>query len=240
LPAVAACGGGPVIRAVVFDFDGTILETEGPAFQAWSEVWARHGCELRLQEWAAGIGTQDGFRPYEGLRRAVAARGRPFPLAAEGEVREAARARVAELLAAAEPRPGVDRWLAEAAALGLAVGIASSSPAEWVERHLAGLGLRSRFLALSCCDGPVPPKPHPASYRAACRALGVSPAEAVAVEDSPHGVAAARAAGLFCVAVPSPLTAALDLGAADLVVDSLAAVTLAEVVALASASAGPR
>jgi beta-phosphoglucomutase-like phosphatase (HAD superfamily) len=72
-------------------------------------------------------------------------------------------------------------------------------------------------------------KPAPDTYRAACAALAVEPRAAIALEDSPHGVAAAKAAGLWCVAVPHAITELLDLSEADLVVRSLADVSLRDV-----------
>nr|MBA2626021.1 HAD-IA family hydrolase [Acidimicrobiia bacterium] len=125
--------------------------------------------------------------------------------------------------------PGVERWLDDAERLGLALGVASSSEADWVIGHLERLGLLDRFAHLSCFDGRLRSKPAPDLYLAACEALGVAPTDALAVEDSPNGVAAARAGGLRTVAVPRNLTRDLDVSAADLVVDSLADVTVEEV-----------
>jgi len=207
---------------VVFDFDGVVLDTETTDFRAWCEIYEAHGCELSLEEWADDIGTQAAFDVYGTLRARATG-----PLAAEDELRRRKRARVAELLDGVQPLPGVTTWLDEARARGLPVGIASSSPPDWIEHHLGRLGLRPYFACIACCDGSLPPKPDPASYLAACERLGVHPAGAVAVEDSPHGVAAARAAGLYTVAVPHDLTRALDFGAADLVVDSLESLPLA-------------
>jgi beta-phosphoglucomutase-like phosphatase (HAD superfamily) len=87
--------------------------------------------------------------------------------------------------------------------------------------------VHDRFGHLSCRDEVVPGKPAPDVYLRACDALGVEPRNALAVEDSPNGVTAAKAAGLRCVAVPNRITAALDFSGADLVVTSLADVTLA-------------
>jgi HAD superfamily hydrolase (TIGR01509 family) len=219
------------IRAVVFDFDGLILDTEQPSYQSWAEVWEAHGCTLEPDEWASCIGTRGAFDPYGTLVSRAA-----VPVAPEAEVRAAKRAREAALLERAEPLPGVVAWLEQADRLGLAVGLASSSSPEWIEHHLGRLGLRRWFTCVACWEGQCPPKPAPDLYRAACEGLGVGPEESIAVEDSPHGIAAARAAGLWCLAVPNDLTRALDLSAAHLVVRSLAHVDLAEVVAAAEAS----
>jgi putative hydrolase of the HAD superfamily len=124
-------------------------------------------------------------------------------------------------------------WLTDADRMGLPVAIASSSPVEWVVGHLRRLGMAERFAALVCRDDLVPPKPDPTSFREACLRLGAEPRWSVAVEDSRHGVDAAVAAGLFTVAVPHGLTADLDLSAADLLVPSLASLSLADALALA-------
>ena len=211
---------------LIFDFDGTILETEGPVYQSWAEVWEENGHELPRALWQGLIGTDAGFDPLAELERRA---GRPL----DPTLRDRRRARCDQLQAADDPREGVIEWLEEADRLGVPVGVASSSPAEWVDRHLRRLGLRQHFACLSCCDDTVPAKPDPTSYRRACERLGADPSRSVAVEDSPHGVTAAVAAGLYTVAVPHDLTADLDLSAADLVVGSLAGLALTDVLARA-------
>ena len=124
-------------------------------------------------------------------------------------------------------------WLDEADALGLPLAIASSSPREWVAEHLENLGLLARFAAIACFGDDLAGKPAPDTYLAACAAIGVEPRDAIAIEDSPHGVTAAKAAGLWCIAVPHAITARLDLSHADLRLSSLADVTLREVLARA-------
>ncbi len=206
--------------ALVFDFDGLILDTEGPEFQAWQELYAAHGCRLTLETWAVCIGTRDVFDPCADLATRA---GRAVDAAA---LRAACTARVTELVAREPVRPGVREYLDEARALGLGLAVASSSSRRWVAGHLERLGLADRFDAIRCADDVARVKPDPDLYDAALAALGAVPDAAIALEDSPNGVCAAKRAGLFCVAVPNPLTAALDLTAADLLLDSLAALPL--------------
>src|SRR4029077_8978660 len=123
---------------------------------------------------------------------------------------------------------GVRAWLDEAIEAGLGIAIASSSPDDWVLGHLDRLGLRMHFDHVMCAGNGRPAKPAPDTYAAACAALGVRPHRALAVEDSAHGVTAAKGAGLACVVVPNALTASLDLSAADLRLESLADCSLSE------------
>lgn len=209
-----------MIKALVFDYDGLIADTEAPEYQAWSETWAAHGHELSPTEWAAAIGTVDGFDPLSELATRV---GAGFDAAAATEAR---RARHRELMIGLAPLPGVVALLEAARGAGLATAVASSAPPWWVEEGLSGFGLVDAFAAIRAFDGTRPAKPAPDLYLAACDAIDVAPSEAIAFEDSPNGIAAAKAAGLWCVAVPHDLTRHLDLSSADLLVASLADVTL--------------
>jgi HAD superfamily hydrolase (TIGR01509 family) len=215
-----------VIRAVVFDFDGLILDTETPSFEAWCATFAAYGCEpLGIDEWALEVGTVGGLDVVALLRDRSARE------VDEDAVQIARRAHRDRLLTAEAARPGVESWLDEANAIGLGLAVASSSEYEWVDPHLRRLGLRERFAHLSCYAPGVGAKPAPDTYLSACAALDVEPAQALAVEDSPNGIAAAKAAGLRCVAVPNPVTARLDLARADLRLDSLSERSLSEVLA---------
>ena len=125
----------------------------------------------------------------------------------------------------------VHDYLAEAGRLGLHLAVASSSSRAWVHGHLTRLALHQHFFCIKCRDDVSHPKPDPALYQAALEALGVEPQEAIALEDSPNGILAAKRAGLFCVAVPNPLTSQLSLAQADLQVASLADLPLTRLLA---------
>jgi HAD superfamily hydrolase (TIGR01509 family) len=213
------------VRAVVFDFDGLVLDTETSIFVAWQEAFAAHGCEpLTIDEWSAEVGSVRVLDLVGMLRERASA---PVDVDAMHATRISRRD---EILSGERVLPGVEAWLDEAERMGLPVAIASSSEHEWVHGHLTRLGLRDRFGHVSCRDEDVPPKPAPDVYVRACAALGVAPEHALGVEDSPNGVAAAKAAGMRCVAVPNGVTATLDFSAADLVAPSLAHLTLAEAI----------
>jgi HAD superfamily hydrolase (TIGR01509 family) len=209
------------IRALVFDFDGLILDTESTEVQSWQEVFAAHGCELSLEVWADCIGRPAGhFDPHALLERL---HGAPIP---RDRVQAVRCARLQELNLLQAIRPGVLAYLHDAQRLGLRLGLASSSDRAWVHGHLERLELRGYFAVLTCLEDTGAHKPDPAPYLAALAALGVLPGEAVAFEDSPHGIAAAKAAGMWCVAVPNPVTRHLRLDRADCRLDSLAQLPL--------------
>lgn len=211
-----------MIRAIVFDFDGLILDTEVPEFQTWQEIYAAHGCTLPFAVWAMCIGTTNAFDPYAYLEEQL---GRVVDREA---VQQQQRQRCDTLIAAQAALPGVHDYIAEATRLGLQLGVASSSSRAWVSGHLTRLELGQHFLCIKCRDDVPQTKPDPALYQAALAALGVLPEEAIALEDSPNGILAAKRAGLFCVAVPNLLTRQLPLDHADLQIPSLAAFPLPE------------
>jgi HAD superfamily hydrolase (TIGR01509 family) len=212
-----------VVRAVVFDFDGLILDTETPLFQAWSEVYRQHGQELRVEEWAAVIGHGPShFDPVADLQGRL---GRPID---RDLVQANRRRRYLDLLSAMPALPGVREWHLEAIRRGFKVGVASSSSRAWVTGHLERLEL-GPWHCIRCGDQVERLKPAPDLYLAVAECLEVAPGEALAIEDSGPGTQAARAAGMRCLAVPRSMTAGHDVSAADLVISSLAEVGLAGV-----------
>ncbi len=210
-----------MIRAIVFDFDGLILDTEEPVYRSWLEVYQAHGEDLPFDRWVQIVGsTTAGFHPQHHLEERL---GRSLPK----EVLDRRIGRRTEMILAQTVLPGVMRRLEEAKAMELKVGLASSSTSDWVKGHLTRLGILDSFDCLRCRDQVANAKPEPDLYLAVLECLGVSASEAVAIEDSPNGVLAAKRAGLRCVAIPNSITARLDLGQADVVLGSLAEVTLA-------------
>jgi HAD superfamily hydrolase (TIGR01509 family) len=213
-----------MIRAIVFDFDGLILDTEEPVYRSWLEVYQAHGEELPFERWVQIVGsTTTGFHPQHHLEERL---GRALPK----EVLDRRIGRRTELVLAQELLPGVVSQIDQAKAMGLKVGVASSSTAEWVRGHLARLGILEKFDCLRCRDDVANAKPEPDLYIAVLDCLGVTAAEAFAIEDSPNGVMAAKRAGLRCVAIPNSITAKLDLSGADVLLRSLAELTLADLV----------
>jgi len=206
-------------RALIFDFDGTILDTETPEFHIWQQVYREYGTELELAEWVSGVGAIGVFEPHATLLQRVA-RALPDSAAVHAVVRE----RHHEAIRRQAPREGVQQALAAARARGMRTAVASSATHEWVDAHLRRLGLFDSFDVVRCRDDVAPgrAKPHPDIYLATLAALGVSAAQALAVEDSLNGMRAARAAGIYTVVTPNPVTAHLDFAEADMVLPSLA------------------
>lgn len=213
-----------MIKAIIFDFDGLILNTEMTEYLSWKELYAAFGVPFPQVVWLQQIGTV-GFDPFVLLETQA---GRALDRPAE-EVKR--RQRDQELLAQEMILPGVESYLAQARELGLRIGLASSSRHAWVDEHLQRLGLWQCFDIITCRDDVADrPKPDPAVYRLALARLGVAPAEALALEDSPNGIAAAKAAGVWVTAVPNTITHTLDFAQAHYRLRSLADMPLRQLI----------
>ena len=208
---------------LIFDFDGLILDTESTAFQNWTEIYRSYGVDLPVSVWGQCIGTSHhAFNVYEYLEGQV---GRPLDRA---ELKRAYRKREQELIVDLKPRPGVVEYLEEAQKLKIALAVASSSDQDWVVGHLSRLGLAERFHSIRTSNDVERVKPDPELYDLTLTFMGVSPHRAIAFEDSPNGIKAARAAGIYCVAVPNPVTRQLPLDHADYRIESMADLSLRE------------
>ncbi len=219
-----------MIRALIFDFDGLILETEEPTYRSWAEVYQSFGFSLPFSTWKVNVGTTQGdFNPQLELERLL-----KDPL--DWEVVELKRRMIENALIDVQPvLPGVVQYLNDARSMGLKVGLASNSPSDWVIRHLTRLGLLDRFAYLSTSDCVQHLKPDPELYLVALHALNVKANEAIALEDSLLGVRAARQAGIFCVAVPNPLISDLTFNEANYQISSLEEITLQQLILLINA-----
>jgi HAD superfamily hydrolase (TIGR01509 family) len=216
-----------MLQALIFDFDGLIIDTEWTEFRTWQDMCQRYSVELSLETYLPCVGrgaTTKIFDPYDYL---VAQLGHDLDrFAIENECRR----RNLELIDAQPILPGVKELIGEAKQRALRLAVASSSPRSWVARHLGRLGLLDSFDALACGDEVEHTKPYPDPYLKALEKLAVSADQAIAFEDSLNGMLAARAAGIFCVVVPGELTQYLSFGKVDLRVSSLADITLDELV----------
>ncbi|WP_158277460.1 HAD family phosphatase [Opitutus sp. ER46] len=211
-----------MIRALIFDFDGLMLDTEGPLIESYAAVHAMHGVPFDLPRFMKGVGHAEyAFDPWHGFS----------PHADRVQLEVERRAKRDEGLARQQVLPGVVAMLDAARERGLQVGIASNSQHSWVEPHLQRLGLHDRFAFFACREDAVSPKPEPDLYRLVLNRFGLRGPEAIAFEDSETGVRAAKRANLWTVAIPTKHTAHHDLAPADLRVNSMADVTLEALIA---------
>ena len=198
--------------AVVADMDGLLVHTERLWLQAKLVLFGRYGVELTEADQAAVFGAAD-------LASATYFSGRlGVPAAQVPELRDEYLAIISELFErGVEPTPGAIE-LFERLAGTVPLALASNTRRPLVDKVLRSIPFAGHFDAIVSGDEATP-KPAPDLYLLACRRLGVDPASAVALEDSPTGVAAAKAAGLTCIGVPSDPRE--PLAQADLVVGSL-------------------
>ncbi len=213
-----------VLRAVLFDFDGTIWDSETAVFGVFVELYREHGHELTLPTWSAAIGTLGGFDPYASLHELV---GDGFDVE---EVRERTEARIREAVREVPLRPGVEAFLRQLDDAGVPRALVSSDRSEWLVTNLDRLGWPDGWAAMVCADGDAArAKPNPHLYEAALELLDVPASRTFAIEDSPNGVRAAKAAGVPCLCVPNEATAGLDLREADLVLPTLEGLSVEDV-----------
>jgi len=212
------------IKALIFDFDGLILDTETPDYVAWKDIYREHGFELPHDEWGKIVGGY-GLSHFDAAEHlALLSQGRLDSVILRARHQLQARAAIAR----AAVLPGVLDYIHEAKRLGLKLAIASSSPHSWVDTHAKRLGLFHYFDKVICADdvGVGRTKPNPDLFLLALNQLQVQKNEAVVFEDSPNGVLAANRAGIFVVAVPNPVTALLKLDGANAIVKSLLDISL--------------
>jgi HAD superfamily hydrolase (TIGR01509 family) len=209
------------IKGLIFDFDGLILDTETPLLRSWEVILGEYGLSVSIEEWASQLGTSadhpSGFDMIE----------RHLDEPINREVIDARRSQhELELIAMEEILPGVVEILTEAKDRGLRLGLASSSSRSWVIGHLVRLNLESCFESIRSADDVSHTKPFPDLYLAVLQDLGLQAHQVIAFEDSRHGVRAAKRAGIFCVAVPNPITRYVAIPEADLTVKALSEMTL--------------
>ncbi len=203
------------MKALIFDYDGLIVDSETPEYLTWREVYHLAGLDLTEEVWKAAVGSVDAFDPRGYLENVT---GRTF----DWEVIERARRQKLSERQMIQPvLPGVVGMMFRGVEAGYRIGVASNSTAVWVEMGLERLGLRHLIEAVRTVESVKWPKPHPELYLRVIEDLNADVSETIAFEDSQPGVRAAKAAGLTVVAVPNVLTKHHDLTMADYVVTNL-------------------
>jgi putative hydrolase of the HAD superfamily len=215
-------GQADAVQAVVFDFDGLLMDTESTSFLSWQYEWSQWGLTLQAADFFVNHGGDVTEDRYAMLAAVVGPR---FDRTLSHRRRVAYREKLHEELDLAD---GLREWLDEAAGLGLRLAVASSSPLSWLTTHLGRVGVLDTFEVLAGGDEVGRHKPAPDVYQLALDRLSLSCTAAVAVEDTAHGVAAARAAGMRCIAIPNPFVPLERVRQADLVLSSASQIRLAE------------
>jgi HAD superfamily hydrolase (TIGR01509 family) len=219
------------LAAVIFDFDGIVLDSETPEYESHRRIYARCGVTLTVEEWCGVIGTWSEGHDEQWFRRL----GERSPAAPPRDVYFAERRRIFDEIVPADPMRGVLELLGALRGATIPIAIASSAPARWVVGAVERLAIRPLFDAVVTGDEVAHRKPAPDVYLEAARRLGVDPSRSIAIEDSAPGIAAARAAGMKTIAIPHWLTERHDLGAAHLTVAHAGELTLDRLASLLTA-----
>ncbi|MBV9392737.1 MAG: HAD family phosphatase [Verrucomicrobia bacterium] len=214
------------LQALVFDFDGLIVDTENPGFISWQELYSRFGATLTLDDWRHATGYVSGFDPGIHLEKLLQTGLDWSRLAPERDARNW------ELTLCAKTLPGIEPLMSSAKQNQIGIGVASNSEFGWVEGGLQRLGLRGYVDTIVTRDMVINPKPAPDIYLKTVQTLGVSPERAIALEDSEPGSRAAQTAGLKVVAIPNRFSERQDLSFVDLKVASAEELNLARLINL--------
>ncbi|MDZ4719376.1 MAG: HAD-IA family hydrolase [Roseiflexaceae bacterium] len=194
-----------LIEALIFDFDGLVVDTETPEYEVLSQQYREQGAILLPERWVLGLGTVGGYNAYAELEALI---GHPVDRDA---LHIEHRQRYLKAIAAQPLRPGIAILLEYGREHGLRMAVASSSNRDWVEGWLASHAIREYFGCVRTRNDVANVKPAPDLFLSAAECLGVVPQACVVLEDSPNGMRAAASAGMRCVAVPLPLLSGLDL-----------------------------
>ncbi|GAY75356.1 HAD family hydrolase [Sporolactobacillus inulinus] len=213
-----------MIKAIVFDFDGVILDSERIMYLVMQKMFHRYHVDLPLSIWSQAIGTQNGFNSLDYLEEHAQVK---IDRAAFKSERDAL---FNKLVDEEEVLPGVKSILVQAKELGLKIGLATSSKGEWPRKHLKRFGLIDYFESIKSWDDVLKVKPDPALYTKSLDALGVGPKEAIAIEDSFNGSLAAKKAGMYCIVVPNAVTNQMPFGHVDGCFNSLKGISLEKLV----------
>ncbi len=221
-----------MIAALIFDFDGLIVDTETPAYESWRTIYAEYGQDLPISLWQGALGTNHGFDSFGYLYELLLQHAPDLAARLERSAVVERRMELKHAMSLRQPLlPGVQSILRQASERGLPCAIASSSGRTWVEGWLHHHGIVDQFRCLLTREDVTITKPAPDLFLAAAACLGYAPHQCLVFEDSPSGILAARAAGMRCVAVPGAISQRLSLPPANLVLPTLATLPLTDILA---------
>ncbi|MEY2371344.1 HAD family hydrolase [Lysinibacillus capsici] len=214
-----------MMKAIIFDFDGTIIDTETAWYYVFRDAYALYGVDLSLETYSKCLGTNlQSFNPYTYLSTHHHIK---MDLAA---FRTSIQESHAEFMKKETMRPGILALLQQAKKSGLHIGLASSSSRQWVDQFVDQLGIKSYFECFCTADTVKQVKPDPELYLQALDQLGVHASEAIAIEDSPNGARAAVAAGLHTMVIPNTLTKQLSFDNGHHTIDMLEKYSLQDLI----------
>ncbi len=204
-----------MLKAIVFDMDGVLTDSEPFYREAINRILAEHGYSLSEDDYKAVLGhgipeTWEWMLAHFDLPYTLDEVMLEYDQVVERVLRERVK-----------PTPGLQDLLASLKKRGLKMAVASASYSNWVDAVLVKLGVKQYFSVVLSANMVRNGKPHPEIYLTAAEKLGVPPRDCLAVEDSPTGIKAAKAAGMRVVALVTPYTQDMDTSQADARIESL-------------------
>ncbi|QCR30970.1 HAD family phosphatase [Lysinibacillus sp. SGAir0095] len=216
-----------MIKAIIFDFDGTIIDTETAWYITFRDAYKTHGIDLTLEQYSQCLGTSlHSFNPYTHLKTHY-----KLPIDLE-EFKQLVQQQHTEKMTKERVRPGILKLLESAKLQGLKIGLASSSERAWINKFVNLHGIEDYFECYCTAETVQRVKPDPELYLQALENLGVKPSEAIAIEDSPNGARAAVAAGIPTVVIKNDITNQLSFSEGHHTIDSLANYELVDLIEL--------
>lgn len=204
-----------MIKGIIFDFDGLIIDTETPQYRVFNDIFLDYDSELPLSIWQLEVGTASTFNSFDLLESQINRK------VNQAELRKRTRMKIKSALEYAPIREGVIEFLNEAKKLNLKIGLASSSNYTWVSNHLKRVGLYHYFECIKTSDDVDKVKPDPDLYIKTAKCLGLRPEQCLAFEDSANGAKAAKDAKMKCIVVPNEITSSMDFGEVEYRINSM-------------------
>lgn len=213
------------ITGLIFDFDGLMIDTEIPRAVTWKQIFENNGFTLSMEDYYKTIGSDDSaYDPADDLSK------RTQNKLSKQEISAWVEEKSQQMIFEQPLLPGVEDIIHKAHDSGMKLGIASSSFRDWVIPLLEKHHIQQYFDVVFTRENVKFTKPDPELYLSAMKAMGLLPNTSIAFEDSSNGIKAAKAAGMYCIAVPNEITRKMNLQIADKIVDSFNDLSIAELI----------